>query len=133
MLEPANKSPAKLPRRSGAFGGAARGRKRDRAQSSARPRQPRDENMNEPNEAASTPEFLADEPGEESAVRMSSGFAPAGDAPGHESAYFDAVPASTGETRESTAPAAHEDMAGDSTLSRYFREMATHQVMGPDE
>ena len=33
---------------------------------------------------------------------------------------------------ETAAPAA-EDGSTDSMLSRYFREMATHQVMGPDE
>ena len=32
----------------------------------------------------------------------------------------------------STPPKASND-SGDSTLSRYFRDMATHQVMGPDE
>ena len=44
------------------------------------------------------------------------------------------------EHRVSSAPAPSEvvrdpsvDSAGDSMLSRYFREMATHQVMGPDE
>jgi RNA polymerase primary sigma factor len=31
------------------------------------------------------------------------------------------------------APAAETDPATDSMLSRYFRDMATHQVMGPDE
>ncbi|HEX3596345.1 MAG TPA: sigma-70 family RNA polymerase sigma factor [Polyangiaceae bacterium] len=89
--------------------------------------------MNEPNEAPST-DFLADDPSEESAVRMSSGFAPAtASSRGENSAYFDSVPPGATEARESVAPAAHEDVAGDSTLSRYFREMATHQVMGPDE
>ncbi|HEY2409385.1 MAG TPA: sigma-70 family RNA polymerase sigma factor [Polyangiaceae bacterium] len=33
----------------------------------------------------------------------------------------------------SEAPVAEVDSASDSMLSRYFREMATHQVMGPDE
>lgn len=30
-------------------------------------------------------------------------------------------------------PVAHVEGAGDSMLSRYFREMSSHQVMGPDE
>jgi RNA polymerase primary sigma factor len=33
----------------------------------------------------------------------------------------------------SEAPAAPTDASNDSMLSRYFRDMATHQVMGPDE
>jgi len=88
--------------------------------------------MSQPNEAPSS-EFLADDPSEDSAVRMSSGFAPASEAPAADAAYFDSTPPQANESRDSTRPAAHEDMAGDSTLSRYFREMATHQVMGPDE
>src|SRR4051812_34322818 len=124
MLEQANKPPSKrLARRPGAFGSAARGRMRDRAQSSARSRQPRDETMSQPNEAPSS-EFLADDPSEDSAVRMSSGFAPASEAPAADAAYFDSTPPQANESRDSTRPAAHEDMAGDSTLSRYFREMA---------
>jgi len=34
---------------------------------------------------------------------------------------------------KSTAPSGPDDASTDSMLSRYFREMATHQVMGPDE
>src|SRR5262252_9954660 len=105
MLEHANKSPSKrLARRSGAFVSAPRGRSRDRAQSSPRSRQPRDQNMTTPNEAPSS-DFLADDPSEDSAVRMSSGFAPASEAP-PANAYFDSVPPPGGEPRESTrAPA----------------------------
>jgi RNA polymerase primary sigma factor len=33
----------------------------------------------------------------------------------------------------SEAPPSPEDSSSDSMLSRYFRDMATHQVMGPDE
>jgi hypothetical protein len=36
-----------------------------------------------------------------------------------------------GESTESFAP--ETDASTDSMLSRYFRDMATHQVMGPDE
>ncbi|MBX3130889.1 MAG: sigma-70 family RNA polymerase sigma factor [Polyangiaceae bacterium] len=39
--------------------------------------------------------------------------------------------AAANETQETTAEA--PELGTDSTLSRYFREMATHQVMGPDE
>ena len=39
----------------------------------------------------------------------------------------------TSETTSETTPPPDVDSATDSTLSRYFRDMATHQVMGPDE
>jgi RNA polymerase primary sigma factor len=81
-------------------------------------------------EPASTaePDLFADDPSEDSAVRMSSGFTPISE-PGRD----ESSPAFTPEARDSNAPPPHEDLSGDSTLSRYFREMATHQVMGPDE
>jgi RNA polymerase primary sigma factor len=81
---------------------------------------------------ASGPEFLADDPNEESAVRMSGEFAPASEAPADE-AFFDVNAKEASEVRESVRPVSVHDESGDSTLSRYFREMATHHVMGPDE
>jgi len=47
-----------------------------------------------------------------------------------ELSFFESAPAAATEGREAHVPS---EMSGDSTLSRYFREMATHQVMGPDE
>src|ERR1041385_8318924 len=97
---------------------------------------PTDQTMTQPEEAP-TSEPLADDPNEASAVRMSSGLTSA--EPESEEfgggGYYEAAPPPSGtELRESGAPAApHEEIAGDSTLSRYFREMATHQVMGPEE
>jgi RNA polymerase primary sigma factor len=47
------------------------------------------------------------------------------------------MPPPAGEPRDSVRPLADTDSSGetaaDSTLSRYFRDMASHQVMGPDE
>src|SRR6187455_769176 len=44
---------------------------------------------------------------------------------------FQSSPPPSGDrSRPSTAPT---ESVSDSTLSRYFRDMATHQVMGPDE
>ncbi len=42
-------------------------------------------------------------------------------------------PAASGHDSMTPPKAARDDTGGDSTLSRYFRDMATHQVMGPDE
>jgi RNA polymerase primary sigma factor len=86
--------------------------------------------MTQPEEAAA-PEFMSDDSGEESAVRMNPGFSPRSDVAGQ--GFYDSVPP-VAEGRDSVAPVARRDeVSGDSTLSRYFREMATHQVMGPDE
>ena len=83
--------------------------------------------MSQPDEAPST-DFLAEESNDESAVRNMGSF-PGADGPStDEISFFEAPPAA--EAREVSVPS---EMSGDSTLSRYFREMATHQVMGPDE
>jgi len=97
-------------------------------------RQPADEDeaMSRGEDATSI-DFLADEPSEESAVRMAPSepeFAAAQEAVTDEGSFFE-TPAAAPEQRESAVPIA--DIAGDSTLSRYFREMATHQVMGSEE
>ncbi len=81
-------------------------------------------------------EFLADDSSEKSSVRMTPEFVQSDDSADRRS-YYDSVPPpsmASMEARDSVAPPAHHDeVSGDSTLSRYFREMATHQVMGPDE
>jgi RNA polymerase primary sigma factor len=64
---------------------------------------------------------------------MSSGLSPVSGTPSEEAPFFESVAPPGAEGRESGIPPAHDDLTGDSTLSRYFREMATHQVMGPDE
>jgi RNA polymerase primary sigma factor len=43
------------------------------------------------------------------------------------------VPAPAKNSEAPSKPAKASNDSGDSTLSRYFRDMATHQVMGPDE
>jgi RNA polymerase primary sigma factor len=46
---------------------------------------------------------------------------------------YDSVPPAQQEQSEAPAEVPDVDGASDSMLSRYFRDMATHQVMGPDE
>jgi len=74
---------------------------------------------------------------EDTAVRYSTAFATPSD-PGENSGmlgrFESTPPSSVGPSSlpppvESAAP----EGSGDSTLSRYFRDMATHQVMGPEE
>lgn len=71
--------------------------------------------------------------GEESSMRYSSAFAPHNDnmAPSGFSRFQSSPPSQ----RPSTPPAARpqNDTTNDSMLSRYFRDMATHSVMGSDE
>jgi RNA polymerase primary sigma factor len=75
--------------------------------------------------------FLADDDdAEQTAVRMSPAFARAtanagrAEMPG---------PGSEAGPSQGTRRTTVEEASGDSMLSRYFRDMATHQVMGPDE
>ena len=82
--------------------------------------------MTESNEATTT-DFMADDPSEESAVRMAPNLSEASEPP--DVPLFESVPPPAA-SRHGAVPA---EASGDSTLSRYFREMATHQVMGPDE
>jgi RNA polymerase primary sigma factor len=103
----------------------------DSTKSSPPPSHPTDDEMTQPEEAANS-DALGDE-NEASAVRMSSGLAASEPPPDTFAYYESAPPASGGDARESVAPAPSDEIAGDSTLSRYFREMATHQVMGPEE
>jgi len=133
MLVQANKtttSRSKTPnRRASGFG--AKGRSQDATQASTPSKQPTDEEGMTQSDEGATADLLADEPSEDGAVRMSSSsnFSPADD-----TGFFDAAPAPPSEARESSVPStSHDELSGDSTMSRYFREMATHQVMGPDE
>ncbi|HVU06115.1 MAG TPA: sigma-70 family RNA polymerase sigma factor [Polyangiaceae bacterium] len=71
-----------------------------------------------------TTEFIDDDAEDESAVRQAGSFAT--EPVAGEISFTESSPPE----REAPIPA---DLSGDSTLSRYFREMATHQVMGPDE
>src|SRR5690349_17846495 len=73
-----------------------------------------------------TNEFIEDDADEESAVRQAPSFA--SEPPAGEMSFPESTPPPA--ERETAVSA---DVSGDSTLSRYFREMATHQVMGPDE
>ena len=50
-----------------------------------------------------------------------------------ESRRYSTKPPTSSEAPEAPEPTAEIDAATDSMLSRYFRDMATHQVMGPDE
>jgi hypothetical protein len=73
---------------------------------------------------------------EETAVRYSSAFvapAAASEPPGY--ATYESVPPASSPNRrtDSVAPSPHAEGSSDNMLSRYFREMASHQVMGPDE
>ena len=68
---------------------------------------------------------------EETAVRMSTAFARPSSPPPVASPFDSAPPPSGRETTD--PPPSIEEIASDSTLSRYFRDMASHQVMGPDE
>src|SRR5262245_57356589 len=81
--------------------------------------------MSRPDEAENA-DFLADDPSEDSAVRMAPDFA-ARDSDGDQIRSFEV----SARAAENVVPSSRDDVSGDSTLSRYFREMATHQVMGP--
>jgi RNA polymerase primary sigma factor len=91
--------------------------------------------MNEMTNTANDIPFGSDEHVDESAVRYSPSFArPSMAPPSFVGRRFDSgpPPASSG-SREEGEVRGRDESAGDSTLSRYFRDMATHQVMGPDE
>lgn len=88
---------------------------------------------------ASEPPYAADESLEDTAVRLSPAFA----APDAREASgvvrrFDTSPPPAPRRRTSSLPPPNKkakatEGPSDSTLSRYFREMATHQVMGQEE
>jgi RNA polymerase primary sigma factor len=87
-----------------------------------------------PSTAQETPEEeFTDDSSEQSAVRAAPPGLTASEAPqsGTTSEEFLEIPEQGAFASE--APPPEVDSATDSMLSRYFRDMATHQVMGPDE
>jgi RNA polymerase primary sigma factor len=92
--------------------------------------------MNEMNNTANDIPFGPDDQVDESAVRYSPSFARPSLAPPSfvgVRRYDSGPPPSSSGSRQDEEVRGRDDSAGDSTLSRYFRDMATHQVMGPDE
>lgn len=91
--------------------------------------------MNEMQNRASEIPFGSDEHTDENAVRYSSAFSkPSVVPPSFNARRTDSVPPLVGARRsdvEDLRP--RDESVGDSMLTRYFRDMATHQVMGPDE
>jgi RNA polymerase primary sigma factor len=83
--------------------------------------------------------FSSDDHTDGTAVRYSPSFArPSAPPPSFVNGRrFDSLPPTSarGNSREGDAETvkSRDDSVGDSMLSRYFRDMATHQVMGPDE
>ncbi len=90
--------------------------------------------MNEmPNRASEIP-FSPDDHSDDSAVRYSSAFAkPSVVPPSFSARRSDSTPPGVTRRSEVEDIRPKDDSVGDSMLSRYFRDMATHQVMGPDE
>jgi len=87
---------------------------------------------------ASEPPFAADEPLEDTSVRYSPAFASTSEAPDPMGMIrrFDSGPPAAARRSSSLPPPGGSkapESPGDSTLSRYFRDMATHQVMGQEE
>jgi RNA polymerase primary sigma factor len=86
---------------------------------------------------ASEPPFAPDEPLEDTSVRYSPAFAAPSDAPDSMGMIrrFDSGPPPAPRRSSSLPPPGSKtpESPGDSTLSRYFRDMATHQVMGQEE
>lgn len=91
--------------------------------------------MNEMQNRASEIPFGADDHTDESAVRYSAAFSkPSVVPPSFSARRSDSVPPLAGGRRsevEELRP--RDESVGDSMLTRYFRDMATHHVMGPDE
>ena len=87
---------------------------------------------------ASEPPFAADEPLEDTSVRYSPAFASTSEAPdpmGMLRRYDSGPPPASRRSSSLPPPGGSKspESPGDSTLSRYFRDMATHQVMGQEE
>jgi RNA polymerase primary sigma factor len=71
---------------------------------------------------------------DESAMRYSTAFSrPSVVPPSFNARRFDSTPPAAGRRSDAEDVRPREESAGDSMLSRYFRDMATHHVMGPDE
>jgi RNA polymerase primary sigma factor len=92
--------------------------------------------MNEMTNTANDIPFGPDDPVDETAVRYSPSFARPSMAPPSFVGVrrYDSGPPPSGNVRaESEEGRGRDESVSDSTLTRYFRDMATHQVMGPDE
>jgi RNA polymerase primary sigma factor len=74
--------------------------------------------------------FGSEEHSEDHALRYSSAFARPSVPPSFARGRFDSAPPTSARADEHKSK---DDSLADSTLSRYFRDMASHQVMGPDE
>jgi RNA polymerase primary sigma factor len=79
-----------------------------------------------------------DDPNEQTSVRLSRAALLGSEPPAGNASVFEGIesvpPASGTSPSEAPEPVVAEvDSTTDSMLSRYFRDMATHQVMGPDE
>src|SRR5690606_24243317 len=83
-----------------------------------------------PNRASEIP-FSPDDHSDDSAVRYSSAFAkPSVVPPSFSARRSDSTPPGVTRRSEVEEIRPKDDSVGDSMLSRYFRDMATHQVMG---
>ncbi|MEN9578728.1 MAG: hypothetical protein RJA70_1737 [Pseudomonadota bacterium] len=77
---------------------------------------------------------FADDHGDDSSMRYSPAFAPPSVVPPSFGArHYDSIPPSARGAAKPARKGDDRDSAGDSMLSRYFRDMSSHSVMGPDE
>ncbi len=97
--------------------------------------------MSEMPNTANDISFGSDDHSDESAMRYSPSFARPSKPPAFAARRYESVPPGSG-THSVAPPSSRRadadetrsgDSVGDSMLSRYFRDMASHQVMGPDE
>jgi RNA polymerase primary sigma factor len=86
--------------------------------------------MNQMQNSGEEAAFGGEDHPEENALRYSSAFARPSVPPSFGARRFDSVPPTSARPAEER----HKDESlADSMLTRYFRDMASHQVMGPDE
>jgi len=130
--EPETAPRNRAPGRRGTSGTKASSRS-GRSDSYPHPREPT--NTMASHNTASEPPF-ADEP-EDTSVRYSPAFGSTSEAPDHLGMIprFESAPPAAARRTSSLPPPGSKapESPGDSTLSRYFRDMATHQVMGQEE
>ena len=92
--------------------------------------------MSEMQNTSSEMSLSGDDTMDENAMRYSPAFArPSVPPPSFSGRRFESSPPPSSRQRseEARSVRARDESGGDSMLSRYFRDMATHQVMGPDE
>ena len=90
--------------------------------------------MNEMQNRASEIPFAPDDHSDDTAVRYSSAFAkPSVVPPSFSARRSESTPPTMSRRSDVEDVRPKDDSVADSMLSRYFRDMATHQVMGPDE